>query len=179
MRGYCYYYYYYYFIYFLSLLHLITHPTKCYTNLKLRAPSEKTNSEQVRLGVFCKSRRYRLRLYDIFWLRMVWLHRSPEVKNIWPIESLYMTSYLTSIIYCLSSLYLVPFLRYLTSKFFQGLTSTFDFWMTPEVGHFSAIRNPIHDFLYTVYWHFLSISCTVFDIFELKKSKVWPLSFDL
>ena len=33
----------------LLLLHLITHPTKCYTNSKVRALSEKTNSEQVRL----------------------------------------------------------------------------------------------------------------------------------
>ena len=41
----------------LLLLHLITHPTKCYTNSKVRAPSEKTNSEQVRLEVFHKSLR--------------------------------------------------------------------------------------------------------------------------
>ena len=40
----------------LLLLHLITHPTKCYTNSKVRALSEKTNSEQVRLQVFRKSR---------------------------------------------------------------------------------------------------------------------------
>ena len=40
----------------LLLLHLITHPTKCYTNSKVRASSEKTNSEQVRLQVFRKSR---------------------------------------------------------------------------------------------------------------------------
>ena len=32
------------------------HPTKCYTNSKVRTPSEKTNSEQVRLQVFRKSR---------------------------------------------------------------------------------------------------------------------------
>ena len=38
------------------LLHLITHPTKCYTNSKVHARSEKTNSEQVRLQVFRKSR---------------------------------------------------------------------------------------------------------------------------
>ena len=37
------------FLILLLLLHLITHPTKCYTNSKVRAPSEKTNSEQVRL----------------------------------------------------------------------------------------------------------------------------------
>ena len=40
----------------LLLLHLITHPTKCYTNSKVRAISEKNNSEQVRLQVFRKSR---------------------------------------------------------------------------------------------------------------------------
>ena len=40
----------------LLLLHLITHPTKCYTNSKVRALSEKNNSEQVRLQVFRKSR---------------------------------------------------------------------------------------------------------------------------
>ena len=33
----------------LLLLHLVTHHTKCYTNSKVRAPSEKNNSEQVRL----------------------------------------------------------------------------------------------------------------------------------
>ena len=38
-------------------MHLITHPTKCYTYSKVSAPSEKTNSEQVRLQVFRKSRR--------------------------------------------------------------------------------------------------------------------------
>ena len=40
----------------LLLLHLITHPTKCYTNSKVRALSEKNNFEQVRLQVFRKSR---------------------------------------------------------------------------------------------------------------------------
>ena len=40
----------------LLLLHLITHPTKCYTNSKVRVLSEKNNSEQVRLKVFRKSR---------------------------------------------------------------------------------------------------------------------------
>ena len=40
----------------LLLLHLITHPKKCYTNSKVRALSEKTNSEQVCLQVFRKSR---------------------------------------------------------------------------------------------------------------------------
>ena len=44
----------------LLLLHLITHPTKCYTNSKVRVLSEKkqpkTNTEQVRLLVFRKSR---------------------------------------------------------------------------------------------------------------------------
>ena len=38
------------------ILLLLLHPTKCYTNSKVLAPSEKTNSEQVRLQVFCKSR---------------------------------------------------------------------------------------------------------------------------
>ena len=40
----------------LLLLHLITHPTNCYTNWKVRVPSEKNNSEQdlVRFQVFRK-----------------------------------------------------------------------------------------------------------------------------
>ena len=45
---------YYYFI--IIILHLITHPTKCDTNSKVHALSEKNNSEQVRLQVFRKSR---------------------------------------------------------------------------------------------------------------------------
>ena len=44
------------FLLLLLLLHLTTHPTKCYKNSKVRALSEKTNSEQVRLQVFRKSR---------------------------------------------------------------------------------------------------------------------------
>ena len=39
----------------LLLLHLITHPTKCYTNSRVCAPSEKTNSEQVRLRLTTSS----------------------------------------------------------------------------------------------------------------------------
>ena len=35
------------------LFHLVTHPTKCYTNSKVRAPSEKTNSEPVRIYISC------------------------------------------------------------------------------------------------------------------------------
>ena len=66
-------------------------------------------------------------------------------------------------------LYLVQILRYyFTSKFFQGLTLTFDLWRTPEVSHFSVIRNPIHDFLYTFYWHYLYISYRFWDIWIIK-----------
>ena len=33
------------FIIIIIILHLVMHPTKCYINSKVRAPSEKTNSE--------------------------------------------------------------------------------------------------------------------------------------
>ena len=59
------------------------------------------------------------------------------------------------------SLYLIPFLRYLTSKF---LEFDLDFWRSPEVKNIFTVRKPIHDFLSDFYWHFLSISYRFWDI---------------
>ena len=84
-----------------------------------------------------------------------------------PFESPYITSYLTSI----DTFYLVPFLRYLTSKF---LVFDLDLWpleVTWGQKYFS-IRKPIYDFLSNFYWHFLSR--TVFEIFDFKDFRVWP-----
>ena len=58
-------------------------------------------------------------------------------------------------------LYLVPFLRYSTSKF-SGFD--FDLKRSPEVKNIFTIRKPIHDFLSNFYWHFLSITHRLWDI---------------
>ena len=63
------------------------------------------------------------------------------------IESIYLISYLTSIDFF--SLSRIVFFSNLTLKFFQGFNLTFDLWRKLKVWHFSAIRNPIHNFLYT------------------------------
>ena len=59
------------------------------------------------------------------------------------------------------SLYLIPLLRYLTSKF-SGFY--LDLQRLPGVKNISTIRKPIHDFLSNCYWHFLSISYRFWDI---------------
>ena len=61
------------------------------------------------------------------------------------------------------SLDLIPFLRYLTSKF-SGFD--IDLQRSLEVKNISTIRKPIHDFLSKFHWHFLSH--TVFEIFDFK-----------
>ena len=75
-----------------------------------------------------------------------------------PVESPYMTSYLTSI-NTFSSFYLAPFSRYSTSKF---LGFDLDHW--PKIKNIFTIRKPIHDFLFYLYWHLLSISYRFRDI---------------
>ena len=65
------------------------------------------------------------------------------------------------------SLYLVPFSRYSTSKF---LGFDLDLWPlgSPEVKNIATIWKLIYNFLSNFYWHFLSLSRTVFEIFDFK-----------
>ena len=52
----------------------------------------------------------------------------------------------------------------MTSKFSRVWPLTFDLQRSPEIKNISAIREPIQDFLYDFYWHFLSISYRFWDI---------------
>ena len=62
------------------------------------------------------------------------------------------------------SLCLVPFLRYLISKLLGFDLLTITLQRSPEVKNISVITKLIHDFLYTYYWHFHSISYRFRDI---------------
>ena len=53
-------------------------------------------------------------------------------------------------------LYLIPFFRYLTSKFL-GLTVTFNRQMSSEVNNIFIIHKLIYNFLSNLHWHFFSI----------------------
>ena len=87
-----------------------------------------------------------------------------------------MTSYLTSI----DTFYLVPFLRYLTSKF---LGFDLDLWpLTFEGPLRSKIYMPFESPYMTFYLtsiDTLSLSRTVFEIFDFRVFRVcpWPLTF--
>ena len=89
-----------------------------------------------------------------------------------PYESPYITSYITTFY-----LYLLPFSRYSTSKF---LGFDLDFWLleVTRSQNIFTIRKPIHDFLFNIYWHILSISYGSRDI-GLQSFQGLTLTFDL
>ena len=74
--------------------------------------------------------------------------------------------------------YLVPFLRYFISKFWEFALDlwplTFDLQRSSWVKNLSAFWEPVQDFQSDFYWHFLSIFSYLFEIFEFKDFGVWP-----
>ena len=65
---------------FLLLLHLITHPTKCYTNSKVHAPSEKTTLNKCVFKCFAKvsGPTDRSLIYYYYWMSLLSCHMSNE-----------------------------------------------------------------------------------------------------
>ena len=87
-------------------------------------------------------------------------------KKIIPFESPYMTSYR---LLWTTSLYLVPFSRYSTSKFLR----VWPWPLTPE-GHLGS-KNSYHSkAIYDFLFDNISLSRTVFEIFDFKVFRVWP-----
>ena len=70
------------------------------------------------------------------------------------------------------SLYLVPFSRYSTSKFFWFDLDLWPLEVTWGQKYFPQSKAHIHDFLSNFYWHFLSRA--VFEIFDFEIFRVWP-----
>ena len=83
-------------------------------------------------------------------------------KNCIPFESLYITSYLTS----MDNLHLSISYRFrdIRLQSVQGLTLIFDPKRSSGVEKFFTIRKPIYDFLFDFYGHHLSISYRFRDI---------------
>ena len=90
-------------------------------------------------------------------------------KIFFPFESPFMTSYLTSI----DTFYLVPFLRYLTSKF---LGFDLDLWpLEVTWGQKYFFHSKAHIWLPNITSiDTFSLSRTVFEIFDFKVFRVWP-----
>ena len=93
---------------------------------------------------------------DLWPLKVIW----GQIFFI-PFESPYITFYL--IFKLTIFLYLLPFLRYLTSNF---LEFDLDLWPLEVIWgqNFYTIRKPIHDFLSNCHWHFFSIPYRFWDI---------------
>ena len=124
------------------------------------------------IDTFCQSRTvFGIFDFTVFRVRpwSLTFRGHPRSKIFLPFESPYMTSYRTSI----DTFYLVPFLRYSTSKF---LGIDLDLWaleVTWDKNIFT-IRRPIHDFLLNSFWHFLSIS---YHFRDIRLQRFWGLTF--